>query len=370
METWKAPFFSSEVPADFCGTERLDKYVSSLPDGLNRSKLKSGVQKILVNGQEAKLSSKVRAGDKIQIEWEDNVPDEISPEEIPLNIIYEDSDVCVVNKAQGMVTHPAAGNWSGTLVNALLFHWGRPALEGIKDGADGETTAQALERRRPGIVHRLDKDTSGIIVTAKNRDAEEWLGRQFQSRRLVKEYILIARGCPPKKDGIVDTWIVRDPADRKRFKAVAIDGGKHEKFGEDTEKKGWKKGADGGAPVAGKRAVTLYHVVSVYGGYSLVRVRLKTGRTHQIRVHMKWLGCPVLGDAIYSKKDELFPNENLMLHSRLLKIRLPGEEKRAAFKAAVPERFKRVIRALKAAYPRSYASEGIKEAENERRARD
>ena len=360
METWKAPFFSASVPDDFAGTERLDKYISSLPDGLGRSKLKSGVQEILVNGQAAKLSSKVRARDKIEIFWEDNVPDNIEPENIPLKIVYEDDDVCVVNKEQGMVTHPAAGNWSGTLVNALLFHWGRGAVTGVKDG----DSAEALERRRPGIVHRLDKDTSGLIVTAKNRAAEDWLHEQFLSRRLSKEYILIVKGCPPKKDGIVDTWIVRDPADRKRFKAVALDGGKkYEKFGEDAEKKAKTAASSGNAPGAGKRAVTLYHVVSVYGAYSLVRVRLKTGRTHQIRVHMKFLGCPVLGDAIYSRKDERFPNISLMLHSRLLKIRLPGKEGMAAFKAAVPERFKKVIRALKTASPRSYASEGIKAAE-------
>ena len=357
METWKAPFFEASVPDDFLGSERLDKYISSLPQGLGRSKLKSGVQEILVNGKAAKLSCKIRAGDKIQIFWQDNVPDNIEPENIPLKIVYEDDDVCVVNKEQGMVTHPAAGNWTGTLVNALLFHWGRGAVTGVKDG----DTPQALERRRPGIVHRLDKDTSGLIVTAKNRAAEEWLHAQFLSRRLVKEYILIVKGCPPQKDGIVDTWIVRDPADRKRFKAVALSGGsKHEKFGEDTEKNGWKADASGAASAPGKRAVTLYHVVSVYGGYSLVRVRLKTGRTHQIRVHMKFLGCPVLGDAIYSRKDELFPNESLALHSRLLKLRLPGKQGMVAFKAAVPERFKRVLAALKAAYPRSYASPGIK----------
>lgn len=328
------PFFSAKVPEDFCGTERLDKYISSLPNAFNRSKLKSGVHEILVNSQKAKLSSKVRAGDLIDIQWEDNIPDNISPENIPLRIIFEDQNVTVVNKEQGMVTHPAAGNWSGTLVNALLHHWGREAVAQIKEGEASEI----LLRRRPGIVHRLDKDTSGIIITAKNRDSEEWLQKQFQSRSLRKEYILIVRGCPPKKDGIVDTYMIRDPGDRKRFKAVTL-------------------------PTQGKRAVTLYHVVSVYSNYSLVRVRLLTGRTHQIRVHMKFLGCPVLGDSIYSKKDNYFPNENLMLHSRLLEIRLPGQEKRAVFKAAVPKRFKRVIRALKAQYPRAYASLGIKAAE-------
>ncbi len=347
------PFFSSKVPDTFLGTERLDKYISSLPNGFNRSKLKSGVHQILVNSQAAKLSSKVRAGDQIDIEWEDNIPDKIEPEDIPLKIIFENDDVAVVNKEQGMVTHPAAGNWTGTLVNALLHHWGREALAQIKEGE----ASQILARRRPGIVHRLDKDTSGIIITAKNRQSEEWLQAQFQGRRLVKEYILIVRGCPPKRDGVVDTFIVRDPADRKRFKAVALDGkGKHEKFGEDAA----------AVQVTGKRAVTLYHVVAVYSNYSLVRVRLMTGRTHQIRVHMKFLGCPVLGDAIYSKKDNYFPNESLMLHSRLLKIQLPGQEKYSVFKAAVPERFKRVIKALKAQYPRAYASEGIKVSEAER----
>ena len=359
METWKAPFFSASVPADFLGTERLDKYISSLPQGLGRSKLKSGVKEILVNGQAAKLSAKIRAGDKIDIFWEDCVPDNIEPENIPLKIIYEDDDVCVVNKAQGMVTHPAAGNWTGTLVNALLHHWGRAAVTGVKDG----DSAEALERRRPGIVHRLDKDTSGIIVTAKNREAEEWLQSQFQGRRLVKEYILIVKGCPPQRDGIVDTYIARDPADRKRFKAVVPGGSdRHERFGEDVDK-AKQKSLPQATPFAGKRAVTLYHVVSVYGGYSLVRVRILTGRTHQIRVHMKFLGCPVLGDAVYSKKDSLFPNAALMLHSRMLKIRLPGREKMTVFKAAVPERFKRVIQALKAASPRSYASAGVKAAE-------
>lgn len=359
METWKAPYFSATVPQDYEKSERLDKYVSSLPDGLGRSKLKSGVKEILVNGKAAKLSSKVRAGDRIEIEWQENAPDSIEPEDIPLKIVYEDQNVAVINKAQGMVTHPAAGNWSGTLVNALLHHWGRAALEGVKD----EDSAQALARLRPGIVHRLDKDTSGLIITAKNRDSEEWLQAQFQSRRLAKEYIMIVRGCPPQKDGVIDTYIARDPADRKRFKAFALDGGgrKHEKFGEDAQRRS-KKQAD--APFSGKRAVSLYHVVSVYGDYSLVRVRLITGRTHQIRVHMKFLGCPLLGDSIYSKKDAEFPNASLMLHSRLLQIRLPNSEKATTFKAAVPDRFKDVIKILKVKHQRSYASAGIKAREN------
>jgi 23S rRNA pseudouridine1911/1915/1917 synthase len=130
---------------------------------MNRSKLKSGVTEILINGKKSKLSQKVKAGDVIDIEWEDNIPDNIEPEDIPLDIIYEDENVTVVNKPQGMVTHPACGNWNGTLVNALLYHWGREAIVQLKEGLDSEI----LERRRPGIVHRLDKETSGIIITAK-----------------------------------------------------------------------------------------------------------------------------------------------------------------------------------------------------------
>lgn len=170
------PFFSAKVPSDFEGQERLDKFIASLPNGMNRSKLKSGVTEILVNAKKVKISQKVKAGDQIDIQWEDNIPDNIDPENIPLDIIYEDENVTVVNKKQGMVTHPACGNWNGTLVNALLYHWGRQSIAQIKEGSDTEI----LERRRPGIVHRLDKETSGIIITAKNRDTEEFLQKQFK----------------------------------------------------------------------------------------------------------------------------------------------------------------------------------------------
>ena len=307
------PFFSQKVPDDFQGSERIDKYIASLPNGFNRSKLKSGIHEILVNGNKSKLSGKIRAGDQIDIQWEDNIPDNIEPENIPLKIIFENDDVCVVNKEQGMVTHPAAGNWSGTLVNALLFHFGMGAIEQVKEGSAQEI----LALRRPGIVHRLDKDTSGVIITAKHRDAENHLSQEFKKRNAQKEYILIVRGCPPKRDGIIDTLIVRDGADRKRFKAIDESAAKNLRFGEDAVRFERRN-----LP-CGKRAVTLYHVVAIYSNYTLIRAKLLTGRTHQIRVHMKYLGCPVLGDPIYSKKDSLFPDATMMLHSRILKIRLP-----------------------------------------------
>ena len=317
------PFFSAKVPSDFENLERLDKYIASLPNGMNRSKLKSGVTEILVNGKKCKLSQKVKAGDQIDIQWEDNIPDDIEPQNIPLDIIYEDDNVTVVNKEQGMVTHPACGNWDGTLVNALLYHWQRESVHLIKEGSDSEI----LARRRPGIVHRLDKETSGIIITAKNRDSEEWLQAQFKDKSLQKEYILITTGRPPAYAGDIRTQIIRDPKNRHRFKAVI-----------DTDE--------------GKYARTIYHCIACYGNYSLIRVRIKTGRTHQIRVHMKYLGCPILGDDIYNKPDKNFPNASLMLHSYRLKIKLPGQNTYTAFKTKTPKRFLEIEKKLKAKYPK------------------
>lgn len=314
------PLFHADVPQDLHGRPRLDKYLASLPGGMSRSKLKGGVTEIFINGARAKLASRVRAGDAIDIEWEENVPAGIEPEDIPLAVIYEDDDVCVLDKASGMVTHPASGNWTGTLVNALLFRWGRSAVE----LSAGGSAAEALAERRPGIVHRLDKDTSGVIITARSSGAAEFLQAQFQRRSLKKEYIAIAAGIPAQLHGTIRTQIIRDPADRKRFKAVT-------------------------GTSDGKYAETDYRVFATYGDYSLVRLRLRTGRTHQIRVHLRYIGCPVLGDAVYGRKDRRFPDAALMLHARCLEIRIPCGKK-MRFVAAVPERFKLALRKLKVMY--------------------
>ncbi len=322
------PFFNQKVPDDFSESIRLDKYIASLPDGMNRSKLKSGVSRILVNGKPSKLSAKVKANDSIGIEWEDNIPDDISPEDIPLDIIYEDSNVTVVNKRQGMVTHPACGNWNGTLVNALLYHWGRTSVSELKNGSAQEI----LANRRPGIVHRLDKDTSGIIITAKNPASEEWLHNQFLNHKsIIKEYIAICCGHPKKTGGKIETYITRDPKNRKRF--IATDDSSQ-----------------------GKYACTIYKCIASYGPFSLMRCRIKTGRTHQIRVHMKYIGCPIMGDPIYgnSLKKSVFESATLMLHAYLLKIRLPGEKSHSVFKAPVPIRFKKVLRTLHENYKRTF----------------
>lgn len=307
-------YFSAIVPESVQSGLRLDKFVSNLPNGMNRSKLKAGLVDVFVNGKKQKISYKVKPFDKIEIKWEDNVPDDIVAEDIPLDIIYEDENVTVVNKKQGMVTHPAAGNWTGTLVNALLFHWGRQDIKQLKDAS----LTDILSARRPGIVHRLDKDTSGVIITAKNRASEEWLQNQIKIHNSRKEYILIVVGRPRIRSGVIKTQIIRDPRDRKKYKAVV-----------DSDE--------------GKTAITYFKCICCYGNYSLIRVRLGTGRTHQIRVHMKYMNCPILGDPIYAHSDKIFPDATLMLHARQLSIRLPASKDFSTFKAAVPERFKKVL---------------------------
>ncbi|MDY3758820.1 MAG: RluA family pseudouridine synthase [Treponema sp.] len=318
-------FFSVLVPPTYKTPDRLDKYICDHTPNMNRSKLKSGLVTILVNGKPQKISYKVRPSDRIDVQWEENVPDNIDPEDIPLDIVYEDDNVCVVNKKQGMVTHPASGNWSGTLVNALLFHWNRQSIPELKTGSASEI----LSNRRPGIVHRLDKDTSGLIITAKNRDTEEFLGKQFRNHnKIYKEYICICMGRPQHSHGIIETQIIRDPKDRKRFKAVV-----------GTEE--------------GKFARSYYRCISCYGEYSLMRVRINTGRTHQIRVHMKYLNCPILGDQIYSRPDRKFPGATLMLHSRKMRIYIPGIRNKMEFVSPTPPRFVEVMKILKKDYPKT-----------------
>ena len=318
-------FFSVLVPPTYKTPDRLDKYICDHTPNMNRSKLKSGLVTILVNGKPQKISYKVRPSDRIDVQWEENVPDNIDPENIPLDIVYEDDNVCVVNKKQGMVTHPSSGNWSGTLVNALLFHWNRQSIPELKTGSASEI----LSNRRPGIVHRLDKDTSGLIITAKNRDTEEFLGKQFRNHnKIYKEYICICMGRPQHSHGIIETQIIRDPKDRKRFKAVV--------------------GTD-----EGKFARSYYRCISCYGEYSLMRVRINTGRTHQIRVHMKYLNCPILGDQIYSRPDRKFPGATLMLHSRKMRIHIPGFRNKMEFVSPTPRRFVEVMKILKKDYPKT-----------------
>ncbi|MGI5057819.1 RluA family pseudouridine synthase [Treponema pectinovorum] len=324
------PFIDVKVPENYSLNERADKYLSSLENGMNRSKLKSGVTEILINSKNAKLSTKIKAGDTIFVQWEDNIPTDIIPQDIPLDIIYEDKNVTVVNKKVNMVTHPAAGNWNGTLVNALLYHWGRKSLS-------NKTKGQIIEPQRPGIVHRLDKDTSGIIITAKNRETEEFLGNQFKNHNQIsKIYICICKGHPPVREGLIKTKIMRDSRDRKKFRVCDLEG-------------------------EGKIAISKFKCIACYGPYSLIKVKIYTGRTHQIRVHLKFLGCPILGDKIYSKsnKENLFGNAPMMLHSFKLKIKIPEKTEIQTFYAKLPLRFKKVLKKLHSSFKKSLPPEKI-----------
>ena len=303
---------------DLESSQRLDTYVSKNLESFSRSRLKNGVEKILLNDKIAKLSAKVNNGDKIFIQWQDPIPEALLPENIPLEILYEDENVTVVNKKQGMVTHPACGNWSGTLVHALLYHWGM---------TESKLDEKAGNHRR-GIVHRLDKDTSGIIICAKNFNSEEWLQNQFKDRRVKKEYIAIVKGVPKEKSGSVKINMIRDSKNRKKFTTT-----------DDSSK--------------GKFSHTGYRCIATYGNYSLMKLKLKTGRTHQIRVHMKYLGCPILGDPIYGTKDSLFDSATLMLHSKTLGIRLPQNEDFTTFDSTVPIRFKKVMHKLHKMYQKN-----------------
>jgi 23S rRNA pseudouridine1911/1915/1917 synthase len=279
---------------------RLDRYVSENLVLLSRSQIKARNLKAKINGKDVKLSRPVKQNDTLELFWDDSPPENIIPQDIPLEIIYEDERCVVVNKAQGMVVHPGAGNRQGTLANALCFRrLDRNNLSGL----------------RPGIVHRLDKETSGVIIAAYDEEAHAFLARQFKLRKVKKTYIAIICGVPKEKTGRIETFIARDPKDRKRFTVSA----------------------------AGKTAVTFYKVMKSWGNYSFVLLRPKTGRTHQLRVHMRYLKLPILGDRVYGCEDKRFPDTSLMLHSKDLEITLLTETQPRLFSSQIPERFKSVI---------------------------
>ena len=298
---------------------RLDVYASEVQN-ISRSRLKNGLRSLTVDGKNAKLSLRLKGGENVAIDWEDTVCESAEPENIALDILFENDDVTVVNKAQGMVTHPGAGNSRHTLVNALLYHWQCVCTN------NQNTSSTSF---RPGIVHRLDKDTSGVLITARHIESEIFLQTEFKNRRVKKEYIAIVQGHPPFLSGEIKNTLVRSPSNRILF-TVAKDGAQ------------------------GKFAHTLYRCIGIYGPYSLMRITIKTGRTHQIRVHMKHLGCPVLGDPLYGKKDALFESATLMLHARRLSIRLnAGSASLTSFTAPVPHRFKKVLKTLHERFKRA-----------------
>lgn len=272
---------------------------------------RSNMQKLLEDGRVkrgekiTKANYKVRAGEMFVVDIPEPEPIEAVPENIPLDIIYEDDDVVVLNKARGMVVHPAPGNYTGTLVNALLYHCSN--LSGINSAI------------RPGIVHRLDKDTSGIMIIAKNDAAHISLSQQIQSKTAVRTYLAVVRGNIKTDSGTIETQIARDKTDRKKM-AVVKEGGRD--------------------------AITDYEVLERFGKYTLVRCKLRTGRTHQIRVHMEYLGYPLVGDPKYSPMKTPFGIKGQALHSHTLEFTHPRTGERMKFEAPLPEDMHKIITRL------------------------
>jgi len=297
---------------------RLDRHIAENLRLLSRSQIKARDLKALVNGKAVKISRIVKNGDKIELSWNEAEPVNLIPENIPLDIIFENNLAVVINKPQGMVVHPGAGNRQGTLANALYHR----RLE-LRRLTDSEACAQGI---RPGIVHRLDKDTSGVIIAAYDDETLAFLAEQFKSRKAKKTYIAIVSGIPKEKKGRIETFIARDPKNRKRFTVSdpGLVAGK----------------------LTGRASLTLYSVIKTWKNHSLLLLRPKTGRTHQIRVHLRHLGHPVTGDTIYGFTDLTAPNAGLMLHSRSLAITLPGETEQRVFKAPMPDRFTKMIKSL------------------------
>lgn len=284
---------------------RVDMFVSAKIAELSRNGVQTLIEKgkVSVNGKETKANYKVKVGDKILVIQNEAVPIGIVPQNIPLDIVYEDDSVLVINKPRGLVVHPAAGNEDGTLVNAILYHCG-DSLSGI----NGEI--------RPGIVHRIDKDTTGLLVVAKNDKAHLSLAEQLGTRTLSREYYALVHGNIKEEEGTVDAPIGRNPKDRKKM-CVLRDGG--------------------------REAVTDYKVVERFGTATLVKCKLRTGRTHQIRVHMNYIGHPIFGDPVYGVKHENFSLAGQLLHAKGIGFTHPESGKTVSFEVALPEDFERIL---------------------------
>jgi len=273
---------------------RLDKYVGEKCLELSRTYAQKLIADghITVNDRVVKASFKLNTGDRVSVVIPPTAPTSLLPEAIPLNIVYEDDDLLVVDKPAGLAVHPAPGHPDHTLVNAILSHL--PSL------------AEISESERPGIVHRLDKDASGIMVVAKNNAAQLNLIGQFKARSVVKAYLVLVRGHLTPENGIIEASIGRDPRNRKRMAVVT----------------------------KGREARTRYHVVKYIGDYTLLEVRTETGRTHQIRVHLLAIGYPVVGDATYGVKSPLLPRQ--FLHACRLGFHLPSTGEYVEFTSELP----------------------------------
>lgn len=293
-------------PAD--AKERIDKFAKmQLGEEFSRSQIQLWIEEgnLVVNGASVKANYKLAEGDRIVLVIPEAEPTEIVPEDIPLDIYYEDSDVIVVNKPRGMVVHPAPGHNSGTLVNALMFH--------CKDlsGINGEL--------RPGIVHRIDKDTSGLIMAAKNDKAHASLAAQLKAHTVTRKYYALVHGKVSHDQGTVDAPIGRDPHDRKMYTVIERNS---------------------------KHAVTHFQVAERFGDYTLLELKLETGRTHQIRVHMKFIGHPLVGDPLYGRSKGI-KMDGQALHAAVLGFDHPEDGRYLEFSAPIPADMEDVLQSLR-----------------------
>lgn len=298
-----------EIFVEEDGTDdRIDKFLAEQCEELSRSflqkLLKSG--EVSVNGQAVKASFRLSEGDLIVFEVPEAAKPEILPEPIPLDILYEDEDVILVNKPKGMVVHPAAGHYSGTLVNALMYHC-RDSLSGINGVL------------RPGIVHRIDMDTTGVIIACKNDVSHRSIAEQLKEHSITRRYQAIVHGRLKTDEGTVDAPIGRNPQDRKKMSINERNG---------------------------KPAVTHYHVLNRFRDYTHIECRLETGRTHQIRVHMASIGHPLLGDAVYGPARCPYRLEGQTLHAGVLGFVHPRSGEYMEFSAPLPEYFEKLLRTL------------------------
>lgn len=296
--------FENETP------ERLDRFLVGLLQEFSRSRIQGLIADgfVEVNGRAAKKAGQaLEKGSEVTVRIPPSVPTELVPEKIPLDVVFESKDLVVVNKPAGMVVHPAAGHASGTLVNAILGY--DPEIEGI----GGE--------ERPGVVHRLDKETSGLILLAKNERAHRWLQDQFRFRQVEKIYLALVDGKPPTASGRVEAHIGRDPSHRKRMAIVSES--------------------------RGRESISEYKTMESFRHHTLLEVHPVTGRTHQIRLHCAFLGCPVVGDKVYGRKKPSVELDRHFLHAHRLKIVLPGEKDPRLFEAPLPGALEAVLATLR-----------------------
>ena len=288
---------------------RLDSFLCNKLGDYTRSHIKILIDesKVLLNDKHVKSGEKVKVGDVITVLMEEPKKLEVSPQNIKIEIVYEDDDLAVINKPKGMVVHPANGNDDGTLVNALLFH-----LENLS-GINGVI--------RPGIVHRLDKDTSGLLLVAKNDKSHVHLAKQIEEKSCHRYYKALCYGNFKNDSGIIETGFGRNPKDRKQMAVFRL--------GE------------------GKRALTKYNVLKRFGNYTFVEFVLETGRTHQIRVHSKYIGHTIIGDEVYGKKDKNFKTTGQLLHAYKIEFTQPTTNERLVFESDLPEEFMNALNKLK-----------------------